>query len=113
FFFGAFFVDGNTDAAAGGCHGAGFDARDLALDVEVAYFAEVEQALVEFGPFVHAALVHVVRKVVDGAQARALVMNVGVGGGGVDGLEVDIVDADVADAAVAVLAGPAVDQVDK
>ena len=37
----------------------------LALDVEVADLAEVEQALVEAGPLVHVAAVHVVRQVVD------------------------------------------------
>ncbi len=43
----------------------------LAFDVEVADLAEVEQALVEVRPLVHAAAMHVVRQVVDVRQAGA------------------------------------------
>ncbi len=43
----------------------------LALDVEVADFAEVEQLLVEVGPVGHAAAVHVVGQVIDDLQAVA------------------------------------------
>src|SRR6218665_2482645 len=64
--------------------------QGLVIDVEVAQFAEVEQPVVEVGPFVHPAPVHVVRQVVDIAQAMAP----GVQGfGGADagqGLEVDV-----------------------
>ena len=44
----------------------------LALDVEVADFAEIEQALVEARPLVHVAAMDVVREVVDERQARRL-----------------------------------------
>jgi hypothetical protein len=43
-------VDGDADAAAGGGQGAGQEARELALDVEEADLAEVEQAAVEVEP---------------------------------------------------------------
>ena len=67
----AFFVDRDADLAAGAGHGLALDAGDLALDVEVADLAEVEQPLVEVGPLGHAAAVHVVRQVVDVGQAVA------------------------------------------
>src|SRR6218665_3725420 len=113
--FPALFIDRDADLAAGAGHGPALDAGELAFDVEVAQFAEVEQPLVEVGPFVHPAPVHVVRQVVDIAQAMAP----GVQGfGGADagqGLEVDVEKGDVADVAGlgAVLAAPAIDQVDQ
>jgi hypothetical protein len=39
----AFFVDRDADLAAGAGHGLALDAGDLALDVEVAHLAEIEQ----------------------------------------------------------------------
>ena len=73
----------------------------LAVDVEVADLAEVEQALVEVGPFLHAATVHVVRQVVDHAQAIA---RTGWAAPRAcrrrpSGHEVDVIDRDVADVA--------------
>jgi hypothetical protein len=65
------FVDRNAHLAARGSHGLRLQAGQLAFDVEVADFAEVEQALVEVGPFLHAAAVHIVRQVVDIGQAIA------------------------------------------
>ena len=56
---------------------------------------------------------HVVRQVVDQRQAGAGVVHVGLRGIAIDRLEVDVVDADVADAAVALLAAPAVHQIDE
>src|SRR3546814_11413649 len=67
--FGAFFVDGNADIAARRGHGLGLHASDFALDIKVAHFAEVKQALVELGPFRHATLVHIMSQVIDYGQA--------------------------------------------
>src|SRR5207244_967948 len=47
------------------------EAGELAFDVEIADLAEVEEALVELGPFGHAAAVHVVREVVDVCEPGA------------------------------------------
>src|SRR6202008_3789113 len=63
-------VDGNADLPARARHRLAAQARDLALDVEVAHFVEIEQALVETGPFFHAAPVHVVREMVDMREPR-------------------------------------------
>src|SRR5437762_7185383 len=63
------FVDRNTDAPAGARHRLRFQAGELALDVEIADLAEIEEPLVEFGPLRHAAAMHVVGKVVDKGQA--------------------------------------------
>ena len=110
----ALFVDRDADLAAGAGHGLALDAGDLALDVEVAHLAEVEQALVEIGPLGHAAAVHVVRQVVDVGQAvagRVQLLDADAG----QRLEVDVEEADVADVADlrAVLAAPAVDEIDQ
>ena len=59
------FVDRDANAPAGAGHRLGFEAGELALDVEIADLAEIEQPLVELGPFRHAAAVHVVREVID------------------------------------------------
>src|SRR2546426_2857823 len=64
-------VDRDADLAAGAGHRLGLEARQLALDVEVADLAETEQPLVELGPFLHAAPMNVVREVIDVAQAGA------------------------------------------
>jgi hypothetical protein len=58
-------VEGDADLAVRRRHGPGLEARVLALDVEEADLAEVEQALVVAGPVVHAAAIDVVREVVD------------------------------------------------
>ena len=108
------FIDGDADLAARRSHGLRFEARQLAFDVEIAHFAEVEQAFIEARPFLHAATVHIVRQVVDVGQAVAD----GVGDGARNGDEIDVIDADVADAArrgrvwlVGALAAPAVDEI--
>ena len=108
------FVDGNADLAARRSHGLRLEARQLAFDVEITHFAEVEQVFIEARPFLHAATVHIVRQVVDIRQAMA--DRVGDGAG--NGDEVHVIDADVADAArsgrirlVRALAAPAVDEV--
>src|SRR5882762_5209538 len=62
-------VDRDADLAAGAGHRLGLEAGQLAFDVEVADLAEIEQPLVELRPFLHAAAVHVVREVIDVAQA--------------------------------------------
>src|SRR6267378_4494679 len=53
------FVDRDADLAARAGHRLGLEAGQLALDVEVADLAETEQPLVELGPFLHAAAMHV------------------------------------------------------
>src|SRR5690606_29575111 len=68
---GALFVDRDPDLAAWRGHGLRPDAAHLAFDVEVADFAELEQAFVEAGPFVHSSPVDVVGEVVDSDQAGA------------------------------------------
>ena len=108
------FIDRDANLAAGRSHGLRLEARQLAFDVEIAHFAEVEQAFIEARPFLHAATVHIVRQVVDIRQAMAD----GVGDGAGNGDEIDVIDADVADATrcgsaflVGALAAPAVDEV--
>jgi len=44
----------------------------LALDIEVADLAKIEQALVEARPIVHAPAHHVVRQMVDAGKTRGL-----------------------------------------
>ena len=105
------FVDRDADLAARAGHRLGFQARELALDVEVADLAEVEQALVELGPFRHAPAVHVVGEVVDVDEARARRGRRLAAPEGLEarqGLEVDVVDG----VAVGVL-GIAIDEVDE
>src|SRR5258708_4008322 len=64
-------VDRNADAPAGARHRLGFQAGELALDVEIADLAEVEKPLVELGPLRHAAAVHVVGQVIDEGKTGA------------------------------------------
>jgi hypothetical protein len=89
---------------------ARLDARDLAFEIEVADFAEVEEARVVLRPLVHPAAMHVVRQVIDVGEPvpRRILRRAG------NRLEVDVVDADVADLAGrgTVLAAPAVDEID-
>lgn len=59
------FVDGNANFAARGGHGAGMEPGQLALDIEVADFAKVADPLVEIGPDIHVAALHVVGQVVN------------------------------------------------
>src|SRR5688572_21761761 len=110
-FLAAFLVDRDADLAAGAGHRLRLHARDLALDVEVADLAEIEQALVELGPFLHAPLVHVVREVVDVGEAVAL----GIEFSARERLEIDVIETDIADVARlgAGFAAPAVDEVDQ
>ena len=63
-------------------------AGELAGDVEVADLAEVEELLVEPGPFVHAPALDVVGQVVDVVQADALRLRVALA----DPVEIDVVD---------------------
>ena len=110
----ALLVDRDADLAAGAGHRLRFHAGRLALDVEVADLAEVEQALVEVRPLLHAPAMHVVGEVVDFDEPGACVTEVLLRCRRIDRLEVDVVDRDVADAAGApVLAAPAVDEVDQ
>ena len=65
------FVDRDADAAAGRGQGAGKQAGILALDIEEADFAEIEQAAVEFEPLVHVAPEHVVGQVIEVVEPDA------------------------------------------
>ena len=98
------FVDWNADLAAGARHRLALQARQLAFDVEVADFAEIEQALVEARPFFHPAAMNVVRQVIDRDQPRALGMLVDAG----KRHEVDIVNGNAA-----AVARIAIDQIDQ
>ncbi len=94
-------VQGDADLAAGRGHGPGDQARLLALDIEVADLAEIEDALIEGRPPVHLAAVDVVGQVVEVGQPHAAL---GQGRrGALDRPEVDVID----------LLGPiAVDQIE-
>ena len=58
-------VDRDADLAAGRGQCTRDQPRQLALDVEEADFAEVEQLLVEQRPMVHAPAVHIVGEVIE------------------------------------------------
>src|SRR5882762_3529189 len=62
-------VDRDADLAARTGHGARQEPRVLTLDVEVADLAEVEQLLVEAGPYIHAPAADVVRQMVDQGES--------------------------------------------
>ena len=98
-------VDRDADLAAGARHRLALEAGQLALDVEVADLAEVEQPLVEARPLVHPAAMHVVRQVVDVGEAGAGRVLVDAG----QRHEVDVVDRH----AGAVVRRIAVDEVDQ
>src|SRR3954467_2276684 len=63
------FVDRDADASARTRHRLRFQTRQLALDVEIADLAEIKKALIELGPFRHAAAMHVVGEVIDKSKA--------------------------------------------
>src|SRR6267154_5923134 len=94
-------VDRDADLAARAGHRLALEPGELALDIEVADFAEIEQPLVEVSPFGHAPAMDVVRQVVDVGEADALGAVLDAG----QILEVDVVDR----AAIAI----AVDQIDQ
>ncbi|SOY73835.1 protein of unknown function (plasmid) [Cupriavidus taiwanensis] len=85
---GRFLVQRNADFTIRRGHGLGGQAGVLALDVEIADFAEIEQLFVEVGPVSHAATVDVVGQVVD--QLEAVADRVAVDA--LDELEVDVID---------------------
>ena len=60
----------------------------MPFDVEVANLAKSQEALIELGPHVHAALIDVVGDVIDGGQALAVRTALGA----LDGREIDVVD---------------------
>src|SRR5690606_16987396 len=82
------FVDRDADLAARTGHRLGFQPGQLALDVKILDLAEIEEPLVELGPFRHAATMHVVCQVVDIGQADAFRIALGA----LDRHEVDIID---------------------
>ena len=110
----AFFIDRDADLAAWAGHGLALDAGLLAFEVEITHFTEVEQALVEVGPLRHPAPVHVVRQVVNQRQSMPFGVQRLLGGNARQRLEIHVVEPDVADMARlrAVLAAPAVDEID-
>src|SRR5579859_441207 len=63
------FVQRDADLAARAGHRLREQAGDLALDVEIADLAEIEELLVELGPMRHPALEHIVGQVVEIGQA--------------------------------------------
>ena len=83
-----FLVERDADLAVGRGHRLRREAGVLALDVEVADLAEVEEALVEAGPERHPAAVDVVRQVIERLQAVADRAPIDAG----QELEVDVVD---------------------
>ena len=67
----AFFIERDADLAVGCGQCLGGEAGVLTLDVEEADLAEVEEGLVIVRPVLHAAVVDVVREVIDHVEARA------------------------------------------
>ena len=109
-------VDRDSDLAAGAGHSLALQACQLALDVEIAHLAKIEEALVELRPFLHPPAEDVMGQVVDVGQAMAhRVRGHGLAFGIQQRHEVHVVDADVADVAwrCAILALPAVDEIDQ
>src|SRR5471032_753959 len=107
----AFLVDRDADLAARRAHRFRLDRGHLAFNIEVTRLAEIEQTLVELGPFDHPSAMNVVRQMVDVRQSVTDRILLGAG----NGLEIDVIDADVADAALlrAILAAPAVHEVNQ
>ena len=101
----AFLVQRNADLAIGRGHGAAGQPGILALDVEKPDFAEVEDALVEFGPMIHPAAVNIVRQVIDQPEPRA--HRIAVHAGQI--VEINVIDRQLV---VPRLIGIAVDQID-
>ena len=95
------FVDRDADLAARAGHRLGLQPGQLALDVEVADLAEIEEPLVEARPFIHAAAMNVVGQVIDVGEADALRIVIDPR----QEFEIDVVDA--------ALLAVAVDQVDQ
>ena len=81
-------VERNPDLVVRCGHGAAEKARRLALDIEIADLAEIEDALIIFGPDIHLPALQVVREVIERVEADA----VGLGHGAFDRLEIDIID---------------------
>ena len=71
------FVDRDAHLAIRAGHGPGMETGFRALDIEISNFAKIEQALVESGPLVHVAGVHVVGQVIDKRETQT--GRVGVG----------------------------------
>src|SRR5260221_7109392 len=61
-------VDRDADLAARAGHRLAAQAGQLALDVEIASLAEIEELLVEIGPLRHAAAVNVVGQMIDDGE---------------------------------------------
>ncbi len=61
----AFFIQRNANFAIGRGHRARREARIFALNVKIADFAEVKDALIKAGPMVHSAAINIVRQVID------------------------------------------------
>ena len=67
----AFLVQRDADLAIGRGHRAAGEPRILALDVEIADLAEIEDTLVKSRPMRHPARVDIVRQMIDGVEPRA------------------------------------------
>src|SRR6202000_2830593 len=60
-----------ADIAVRAGHGAGLEPRQLALDVEVTHFPEVEELLVKPSPLIHVAAKYVVGDMIEAGQPAA------------------------------------------
>ncbi|OIQ69918.1 hypothetical protein GALL_484760 [mine drainage metagenome] len=83
-------VERDADLAAGAGHGLGDQGGLLALDVEIADLAEIEDLLVELRPGRHVAAMDVMGQVVEIGKANGVPRHGRVRAG--DGHEVDVVD---------------------
>ena len=83
-----FLVERNPDEAVGRGHRFRREPGVVALDVEVAELAEVEELLVKLGPVLHSSAIHVVCEVIDHLEAMPDRMPVHA----LDPFEVDVVD---------------------
>ena len=82
------FVQRDADLPVGRGHRFGKQPGRLALDVEMADLAEVEDAFVKCRPMRHAAAVHIMGQVIERVQADTVV----IGRRACDRLEIDIID---------------------
>src|SRR5471030_697094 len=70
-------VDRDADLAARAGHRLGLEPGQLALNVEVADLAEIEEPFIEGRPFVHTAAMHIMSQMIDigEADARGIVID--------------------------------------
>lgn len=71
----------------------------MPVGVQLVNLAEVEQVAIEVEPFLHPAFADRLRQMIDGDEAGARMVQVGLRCVDFDGPEVDVEDRDVAEAA--------------